>query len=133
MLHFRRSLLPENALYEDVKKEKNRNFIMHQVDPGFGEEGQLPRPKLADVAKLSGEIISCEPISERVKSKSFDEPNVKSIRIDVIGTFWRATSRGLYPYLELCKQSQSLVTGNFNAQICLPPHAKDSFPLISYI
>ena len=41
-------------------------------------------------------IISFEPISERVTSKSFPEHSVKSVRIDVIGTFWWATIRELY-------------------------------------
>ena len=41
-------------------------------------------------------IISCELISERVTSKSFHEPSVKSVRIDVIDKFWRATTRELY-------------------------------------
>ena len=41
-------------------------------------------------------IISIEPISKSATSKSFHEPSMKSVRIDVIGTFWRATTRELY-------------------------------------
>ena len=41
-------------------------------------------------------IISLEPISERPTGKSFHEPSVQLVRIDVIGTFWRATTRELY-------------------------------------
>ena len=41
-------------------------------------------------------IISFKPISEWPTSKSFREPNVKLVRIDVIGTFWRAVIRELY-------------------------------------
>ena len=40
-------------------------------------------------------VISFEPISQRPTSKSSHEPSVKSVRKDVIGTFWRATSREL--------------------------------------
>ena len=32
-------------------------------------------------------IISLEPISERLTSRSFQEPSEKSVRRDVIGTF----------------------------------------------
>ena len=39
--------------------------------------------------------ISFEPISERLTSHSFHEPSVKSVRIDVISMFWRATVREL--------------------------------------
>ena len=41
-------------------------------------------------------IISFEPISERATSNYFHEPSVKSVRVDVIGIFWRATTRELY-------------------------------------
>ena len=41
-------------------------------------------------------IISFEPISERLASKSFQEPSRKSVSVDMIGTFWRATTRELY-------------------------------------
>ena len=47
-------------------------------------------------AKEVFHIISFEPISERLTSKSFHEPSVKLVRMDVIGTFWRATIRELY-------------------------------------
>ena len=40
-------------------------------------------------------IIYFEPISEMTIPKSFHEPSVKSVRIDVIGTFWRATTTEL--------------------------------------
>ena len=39
--------------------------------------------------------ISFEPISERPTSKSYYEPSVNLVRIDVIGTFWRATASKL--------------------------------------
>ena len=42
------------------------------------------------------QIISLETISERPTSKHFCEPSVKSVNIDVIGTFWRTTTRELY-------------------------------------
>ena len=41
-------------------------------------------------------IISLEPISERSTLKYFHEPSMQLVRIDVIGTFWRATTRELY-------------------------------------
>ena len=41
-------------------------------------------------------IISFETISESQASKSFNEPSVKLVRMDVIGTFWRATTGELY-------------------------------------
>ena len=34
-------------------------------------------------------IISFKPISERLTSKAFHKPSVKSVRRDIIGTFWR--------------------------------------------
>ena len=34
-------------------------------------------------------MISFEPISKRSTSKSFHEPSVKSVRIDVFDTYWR--------------------------------------------
>ena len=40
-------------------------------------------------------IISFELISERPTSKSFHESRVKLVRIDLIDTFWRATTREL--------------------------------------
>ena len=40
-------------------------------------------------------IISFEPISDRSTSESFHESRMQLVRIDVIGTFWRATTREL--------------------------------------
>ena len=37
-------------------------------------------------------IISSEQISKRVTSKSIYESSMKSVRMDVIGTFWRSTT-----------------------------------------
>ena len=37
-----------------------------------------------------------ERISERPTSKSCHGPSVKSVTLDVIGTFWRATTKELY-------------------------------------
>ena len=41
-------------------------------------------------------IISFWPISESPTSKSFHEPNVKLVRMDVIGTYWRAMNEELH-------------------------------------
>ena len=38
-------------------------------------------------------IISFEPISERMTSKSFHKPYLESVRIDMIGAFWRTVTR----------------------------------------
>ena len=43
-------------------------------------------------AKEIFHIISFEPISESLTSKSFHESSVKLVRIDVIGSFWKATT-----------------------------------------
>ena len=47
--------------------------------------------------ETSYSIISCEPISERPTSKSFHKASVKSVSIDMIGIFWRSTTRHLLP------------------------------------
>ena len=51
---------------------------------------------LETTAKEVIHIISIEPINKRATSKSFHEPSVKLVRLDVIGTFWRATTREFY-------------------------------------
>ena len=43
-----------------------------------------------------GYIISSEPISRTTTSKYFHESSMKSVRTDVIGTFWRAMMRELH-------------------------------------
>ena len=41
-------------------------------------------------------IISLGPIGESLTSKSVHELSTKSVRIDVIGTFWKATKGELW-------------------------------------
>ena len=47
-------------------------------------------------SKEKNYIISFQPISDTLVPKSIHQISMKSKWIDVIGTFWRATSRKLY-------------------------------------
>ena len=58
---------------------------------------QIARSPTREVKEVF-HIIPYEPIYKRPTSKSFQEPSVNSVRIDldVIGTFWRVSTRELY-------------------------------------
>ena len=59
------------------------------------KKSQRPPLNILKPQKEVIQVISFEPISERVTPKSFHEASVKSVKIDVIDTFWRAMTRKL--------------------------------------
>ena len=59
-------------------------FFIQEITEGLGRH-----------SKEVFHIISSEPISKRVTSKSIYEPSMKSVRMDVIGTSWQSTTRDL--------------------------------------
>ena len=53
-------------------------------------------------------IISYEPIDKRPTSKYFHESSLKSVRINVIGPFWRTKRTELYPIAQISEDFTDL-------------------------